>query len=189
MTTAAPALDIKQLRIVPLPSEAAFSDFRSGEEEIDRNLWKCWDWHTNHRSRVFCAYLADQPDLYGFYCLGLHAHDANAVHGFFRRANDDVRNFVPFIYLNYLAVREGWRRQKIGTVLLLNALERCAIVIRNIGAYGVALNALNDEAAALYDLYGFRAKNPGSHKTPLMVLPAQSVLDLFKPTPPVSEPR
>ncbi len=117
--------------------------------------------------------------MYGFYCLGLHAHDSKSVAGFFTRSSDDVRNFVPFLYINYLAVRLGWRRQKIGTVLLLNALERCALVVRNIGAYGIALNALNDDAAALYDKYGFRAKNPGSHKTPLMVLPAQSVLDLF----------
>jgi GNAT superfamily N-acetyltransferase len=179
MTTAAPALDIKRLRIVPLPSDTAFSDFRSGEDEIDRNLDKCCEWHRCHRSRIFCAYLTEEPDLYGFYCLGLHAHDSKAVDGFFTRSSDDIRNFVPFIYLNYLAVRRGWRRRKIGTVLLLNALERCAIVIRNIGAYGVALNALTDDSAALYDRYGFKARNPGSRKAPLMVLPAQSVLDLF----------
>jgi len=179
MTTAAQAPNLKQLRIVPLPSDSAFSNFRSGEEEIDRNLAKCCEWHSCHRSRVFCAYLPDDPVLYGFYCLGLHAHDAESIGGFFARASDDVRSFVPFIYLNYLAVLEGWRRKKIGTVLLLNALERCAIVMRNIGAYGVALNALNDDAAALYDRYGFRSKNEGRHKHPLMVLPAQSVLDLF----------
>jgi GNAT superfamily N-acetyltransferase len=179
MKTAAPALDITRLKIVPLPSDTAFSDFRSGEAEIDRNLPKCCEWQRTHRARVYCAYLADAPELYGFYCLGLHAHDSKSVAGFFTRSSDDVRNFVPFLYINYLAVRLGWRRQKIGTVLLLNALERCALVVRNIGAYGIALNALNDDAAALYDKYGFRAKNPGSHKTPLMVLPAQSVLDLF----------
>ena len=179
MTTAAPALDLKELRIIPLPSGTAFSDFRSGEEEIDRNLPKCCEWHLCHRSRVFCAYLTHAPEMYGFYCLGLHAHDAKVVDGFFVRASDDMRNFVPFIYLNYLAVREGWRRRKIGTVLLLNALERCSIVIRNIGAYGVALTALNDDSAALYDRYGFRPVSTGRY--PLMVLPAQSVLDLFPP--------
>ncbi len=101
------------------------------------------------------------------------------MEGLFARATDDTRNYVPFIYLNYLAVREGWRRQKIGTVLLMNALERCAVVIRNIGAYGVALNALNDDSASFYDHYGFRTRSPGSHRFPLMVLPAQSVLELI----------
>lgn len=179
MTIAGPALDIRRLRIVPAPSENVFADFRSGEDEIDRNLQKCREWHRCHRSRVFCAYLADEPDLYGFYCLGLHAHDSKSADEFFTRSSDDIRNFIPFIYLNYLAVREGFRRKKIGTMLLLNALERCALAIRNVGAYGVALNALNDDAAALYDKYGFKANNPGSRRAPLMVLPAQTILDLF----------
>jgi GNAT superfamily N-acetyltransferase len=179
MTTAAREPDLKRLRIVPLPSETALSEFRSGEAEIDRNLAKSWEWHRWYRSRVFCAYLGHDPNPHGFYCLGLHAHDAKSVEGFFARAADDLRNFVPFIYLNYLAVREGWRRKKIGTMLLLNALERCSLVVRNIGAYGVALNALTDESAAFYDRYGFRAKAGGKARWPLMVLPAQSILDLF----------
>ena len=179
MTTAATKVDIQRLRIVPLPSAAAFDDFHCGEREIDRNLPKCCEWHACHRARAFCAYINGDPTLYGFYCLGQHAHEARAVEGFFERASDDTRSFVPFIYLNYLAVREGLRRQKIGTILLLNALERCAAVIRNIGAYGVALHALTDDAAALYDRYGFRSKSSGSAKYPLMVLPAQSILDLF----------
>src|SRR5580658_9117115 len=103
MTTAAPAPDLTKLRIIPLPSSAAFSDFRSGEDEIDRNLEKCCEWHGSHRSRVYCAYLADDATLYGFYCVGLHAHESKFVEGFFIRARDDSRNFVPFIYINYLA--------------------------------------------------------------------------------------
>jgi len=60
-------------------------------------------------------------------------------------------------------------------------LERCALVIRNIGAYGVALHALTDDSAAFYDRYGFRAKSSERAKWPLMVLPARSILDLFQP--------
>ena len=175
---ATPALDIALLKIVPLPSDSAFAGFSSGERAIDRNLTQCCAWHKCYRSRVFCAYLASDPYLYGFYCLGLHAHRADAIDGFFERASDDVRNFVPFIYLNFLAVRQEWQRRKIGTMLLMNALEKCSGVIQRIGAYGVALNALNDVSAALYDKYGFKAKKP-MRRCPLMVLPAQSILDLF----------
>lgn len=127
MKTAAPALDIARLRIVPLPSEKALADFRCGEDAIDKQLPTCCEWQRTHRSRVYCAYLTDDPTPYGFYCLGLHAHDSKHVAGFFQRSSDDVRNFVPFIYINYLAVREGWRRRKIGTVLLMHALETCSI--------------------------------------------------------------
>lgn len=178
MTTAAPALNLKELKIVPLPTETALLKFKSGEEEVDRNISKCGEWHTRHRSRTFVAYRPGEAEPYGFYCLGLHAHDSKFVGNIFQRTSDDARNFVPFIYINLLAVREDWHRHKIGTLLLLNAIERCALVLRNIGAYGIALNALNDRAAALYDRYGFRTNDP-SHRTPLMVLPAKSALDLF----------
>jgi ribosomal protein S18 acetylase RimI-like enzyme len=179
MTIAVPALDLRQLRIIPLPSEHALDKFRSGEDEIDRYLGKCCEWQQCHRARVFCAYIGTDADPYGFFCLGQHAHDSKIMGGFFARASDDVRNFVPFIYLNYLAVRLGFRRQKIGTMLLLNALERCAIAMRQIGAYGVALNALTEGSFKLYEKYGFRSQNPERQRHPLMVLPAQSIIDLF----------
>lgn len=180
MTTAAPKLDIQHLKIVPLRSSAAFDGFSCGEHEIDRNLSKCCEWHETHRARVFCAYINDEPTLYGFYCVGQHAHGAASVGSLFRRSSDDTRAYVPFIYLNYLAVRDGWRRQKIGTILLMNALERCAVVTRNIGSYGVALKALTDDAVAFYDHFKFRAVDD-SQKYPFMVLPAQSVLGLIPP--------
>lgn len=179
MTTAAPALDLRQLRIISLPSEHALDSFHSGEDEIDKNLVKCCEWQQCHRARVFCGYIGTDPDPYGFFCLGQHAHDSETMSRFFTRASDDVRSFVPFIYLNYLAVRTGFRRQKIGTMLLLNALERCAIAMRQIGAYGVALNALNEDAFRLYEKYGFRSQKPERQRHPLMVLPAQSIIDLF----------
>jgi GNAT superfamily N-acetyltransferase len=179
MTTADPARDRKQFRIIPLPSDGAFAGFRSGEDEVDRQLDNCCEWHQCHRSRVFCAYHAERPDyLYGFYCLGLHAHEARHVpSGLLRRHRDDVRNFVPFIYVSLFAVRAGMRRQKIGTVMLGNMLERCALGIRNIGAYGVALKSVSDDATAFYDHFGFRMRDSGE-RYPFMVLPAQSILDL-----------
>ena len=62
-------------------------------------------------------------------------------------------------------------------MLLGNALDRCAVTIRNVGAYGVALNALNEDAARLYERYGFRPVDENM-RFPVMVLPAQSVLEL-----------
>jgi GNAT superfamily N-acetyltransferase len=185
MTTAGPALDLKSLKFVPLPSPSALADFRCGEDAIDREIAKCCVWESRNRARVFCAYLPADPIPRGFYCPGLHAHEAKAVHGFFAHAREDFRNYVPFIYLDYIGVRQELRRNGIGTVLLLHALERCTIVIRNVGSYGVALHALNDVAAKLYDRYGFRPVDEKA-KTPFMVLPAQSVLDLFPLRKPVS---
>ena len=179
MKSAIQTIDITALRITPLANSGALRDFSCGEPEIDQNLAKCGEWHSCHRSRVYCASLLGRNEIYGFYCLGLHAHRSEEIGEAFERSSDDVRSYVPFIYINYLAVRAGFHRQKIGQVLLLNALGHCASVIRRVGSYGVALTALNGNAAALYDKYGFRCPVRNPPKYPLMVLPAQSVLDLF----------
>lgn len=152
MTTARPALDIQQVRICPLADRRALADFHSGESEIDRNIDKCCDWQDKHRVRMFSAMQGEWPEAYGFYALGISAADAKYLSG----PSTDERPYIPFIYLNYLAVQAGFQGQKLGTLLLIDALKRCAEVARNVGLYGVALNALSDRAAGLYDRYGFR---------------------------------
>jgi hypothetical protein len=63
-------------------------------------------------------------------------------------------------------------------MLLGNLLSRCGYVVRNVGVYGIALNALTPRALELYEMYGFRQFN--DTKYPLMLLPTQSLIDLTK---------
>ncbi|MCH7692165.1 MAG: GNAT family N-acetyltransferase [Proteobacteria bacterium] len=177
MTTAPQPVEIKNLRINPLNDPDELRDFDSGEHEVDRHIEKCCDWHGRYRNRTFCAFLPNQELAVGFYCLGISATESKYLDDEIVRSHGSFR-YVPFIYLNYLAVRSEHQNNKIGTVLLMNALERCAHTILNIGIYGVALHALNDRSAGLYDRYGFREYGERK-KYPFMILPAQSVLDLF----------
>lgn len=177
MTTAHQPTDIKNLRIEPLADPEALKNFDSGEPEVDQNIDKCCDWHVRYRNRTFCAFLPNQELAVGYYCLGISATESEYLDDEIVRSHGAFK-YVPFIYLNYLAVRLESQNNKIGTILLLNALERCSHTIRNIGIYGVALNALNERSVGLYGRYGFREY--GDRKNyPFMVLPAKSVLDLF----------
>lgn len=177
MTTAPQPVDLKNLRIHPLSDSGQLEGFDSGEPEVDRYISKCCDWHVRYRKRTFCAFLADDQVAVGYYCLGISATDSKYLDEEITRSHDAF-GYVPFIYLTYIAVRSGYQNNGIGTILLMNALERAANTIRDIGIFGVALNALNDRSAGLYDRYGFREY--GKRKNyPFMVLPAQSVLDLF----------
>jgi GNAT superfamily N-acetyltransferase len=124
---------------------------------------------------VFCAFVGDDPVARGFYCLGISASEAKYFDAVITRENEG-RNYVPFIYLNYLAVRKEHRSQKIGTVLLVNTLERCAHFVKNVGIYGVALHAINERVIKLYSRYGFRQID--DKKYPFMILPSQSLMDL-----------
>ena len=112
---------------------------------------------------------------HGFYALGMSATETKHLAGAIIHSAED-RAYVPFIYLNYIAMREELQNQKVGTMLLMNALTRCAQVARNIGVYGVALNALTQRAGSLYEKFGFRAHD--DKKFPLMILPARSLFEL-----------
>ena len=170
-------LDIRSVRIVPLSDHGWLAGFRSGGAEIDRNIDRCCERHVAYRARTFCAVVDGQQGASGFYTFGVSAHDSKYLDEELVKDNEG-RSFVPFIYLNYLAVREQLQNQKIGTLLLEHALSRCAQVVREVGGiYGVALHALTDRAAGLYDRYGFREYGRRS-RYPFMILPAKSLIDL-----------
>jgi GNAT superfamily N-acetyltransferase len=160
-----------------LPDRSWLAGFDSGEVEIDRNIDRCCERHVAYRSRTFCAVIEGQSEACGFYTFGVSAHDSKYLDEDIVRASDG-RPFVPFVYLNYLAVRKPWQNQKIGTLLLGHALTRCGQVVREVGGiYGVALHALTHRAAGLYDRYGFREYG-GRSQFPFMILPAKSLIDL-----------
>lgn len=176
MTTAHRPVDPSTLRVEPLIDAIALEGFSCGEAEIDRNIPKCCEWHAIYSRRVFCAFLPDEKTACGFYCIGISASESKYLDQKLVRASGG-KNYVPFIYLHYLAVSRDLQNNRVGTILLMHALARCSLVIKNIGIHGVALHALNDRAAGLYDRYGFREYSKSRY--PFMVLPALSVLDLF----------
>ncbi|WP_316975927.1 GNAT family N-acetyltransferase [Shumkonia mesophila] len=170
-------MDVKNLVILPLPDDLCLKDFDSGEHEVDRHINKCHEWHHKYQRRVFCGFFPSRTEAVGFYCLSISASQSKYLSEEIINSSEGYA-YVPFIYINYLAVRKEYQNNKIGTILLLNALEKCAHTVKNIGIYGVSLNALTDRAAGLYDRYGFREYG-GRSSHPFMVLPARSLLDLF----------
>lgn len=177
MTTVNQSFDLKSLKILPLADANVLSEFDCGEREIDRNIPKCCERHQKFRNRVFCAFHGDEKQAVGFYCLGIHAHSRDRLPESLVKKAGDYAAFLPFIYLHYLAVTKDMQKNGIGTILLLNAMERSLPTVKNIGIFGIALNALNTTAGDLYYKYGFREYGDRA-KYPLMVLPAQALIDL-----------
>jgi GNAT superfamily N-acetyltransferase len=162
---------------VPLIDRAALEGFQCGEQEIDRKITQSCDSQNTHRVRIFVALIEGVPRAYGFYSLSISAAETKYLDDKIFQEHQD-RAFLPFLYLNHIAVVKEWQGGGLGTGLLINALGRCELVARNVGLYGVALHALSDRVAGLYDRYGFRAV--GREKHPFMVLPVQSLFDLFE---------
>lgn len=122
-------------------------------------------------------------------CFVLEGDD-HIVKGFYTLSNDivplaivpeKVRKKMPTSYANLpttlmgrLAVDTRFRRQGLGELLLMDALQRCYNLSEQIGSMAVIVDPLDNEAVAFYKQYGFIALESGR-----MFLPMKTVGSLF----------
>jgi GNAT superfamily N-acetyltransferase len=65
------------------------------------------------------------------------------------------RHPVPVILLARLAVDRSAQGQGLGRFLLIDALRRCSSLGKQLGVHGVEVDAIDEEAKAFYQKYGF----------------------------------
>lgn len=177
MMNAGPKLELAETKISHIQSKDCVSNFSCGVREIDK--WakeKAWKYHDRGRAKVFVARIASKPAAIGFYSLSFSTENSSKL----ARADDrDAwKDGAPLMYIDYLAVQASLQKQKLGGLMLIDALRRAHSVSQHVAFYGVALRSLNERTTKLYDSFGFKiAPNENTH--PLMILPIWSVNDLF----------
>jgi len=62
---------------------------------------------------------------------------------------------VPVILLARLAVDESYQRQRLGELMLIDALRRSQHIADQIGVRAVEVDAIDENALAFYSRYGF----------------------------------
>jgi GNAT superfamily N-acetyltransferase len=175
MTDATPSLDLQKIRISGLTKNIDISKFNCGVHELDSWIGrKCWKAHDKNKVKAFYAHLEEGATALGLYTLSLSIETTDKLDAAER---NNYQSHFPAVYLGQLAVLRGYQNQKLGTILLLNALERAYQISRHVAYYGVALRSLNDRTTVLYERYGFRKRE--NVATPLMILPVWSLQDLF----------
>jgi ribosomal protein S18 acetylase RimI-like enzyme len=172
-----PSLDLRSIVISTLRDEHDLSRFCCGENELDRFInKKLKKSHLKNRMKAFCACPKDSQNVYGMYTLSIRSEDAKLL-------KDDERvpeKHFPAIYLGTLAVAKHYQGNGLGTILLMNALQRSYYISQNVAVFGVALRSLNDKTTKLYEKYGFGLRE--DCQQPLMVLPVWSLNDLLEKT-------
>lgn len=98
-------------------------------------------------SRTYVAVVADDPKIYGYYCLS-----SGSLR--FETMPEKLPRY-PVLHLGRLAVDRSATGQGLGKILLLDALKRAASVSKQLGTYAVEVYALNDAARNFYHKYGF----------------------------------
>jgi septum formation topological specificity factor MinE len=170
-------LDLKKFTISPLQSEHKLSSFRCGDSGLDQFITKkATKFHRRNRVKVFCAHERDHHHVHGLYTLTMRIEETNKLT---QSEQDQVSDkHFPAIYIGTLAVNAVCQNNKLGTILLMNALQRSYFISQNVAVFGVALRSLNERTTKFYERYGFGKREDGA--TPLMVLPIWSLCELIE---------
>jgi GNAT superfamily N-acetyltransferase len=130
------------------------SEFDCGE--VSLNEWLKRRALTNHlsgASRVFVV--ADElSSVFGYYALAAGAISHLDSTASTRRNMPDP---IPVMVLGRLAVDQRAQGIKLGASLLQDAVSRAVSVSQNAGVRALLVHALNLQAKAFYEHYGFQA--------------------------------
>lgn len=138
------------------PDHHDVSSFGCGEPSLDAwlQLHAAQEQGRGH-SRTW-VWLAEPPDprVVGYYCLSAHRVARDAVPSRLGRGGPVE---IPAVLLGRLALDQSVRGQRLGPVLVADALARVVEATRTVGARLVVVHALNETVAArLYEPLGFR---------------------------------
>ena len=131
-------------------------EFRCGQEPLDNFLCALVTQYEKRRlGRTYVAVRPGAKRVLGYYTL---ASGAVAFEKLPARAGKNLpRHPVPVILLARLAVDESVHGQGLGRFLLVDALRRCLSLGQQLGVHAVEVDAIDDQARAFYEHYGFAA--------------------------------
>ena len=136
------------------------SHFSCGKPVLDHWLKdKALKNQVNRGSRTFV--ITSGKQVAGYYALASGAVERTEVNSNIAR---NMPNPIPVIILARLAVDNNFKGLSLGKGLLKDALLRCVNVASQIGVKAVLVHALDKEAMAFYQKFGFQ-KMPGQENT------------------------
>lgn len=146
-----------KLQITALNAEHQRKQFDCGDASLNNYLQQYARQNVKHRiNKVFVA--TDQAfaqTILGYYTLGagsIRVDDLPSAHK--RR----LPNYpVPVALLGRLAVNKQHQGQRLGTVLLADAVQRVEQASEVLAVYAIVVDALNPSAAEFYRQFGFIA--------------------------------
>jgi GNAT superfamily N-acetyltransferase len=156
------------LSIQPLTGRHNRGAFESGSAQLDVWLRQTAQQHQSKGvSKTFVAVTDDAPSrILGFYALTVCEVVAQDL------PEDLAKKLprrVPGIRLGRLAVDRSMQGQRLGELLLVDAIKRAKLVLEHVGVHALFVDAKDDQAAAFYRKYGFRPLPNDPHTLVLVV--------------------
>ena len=121
--------------------------FHSGAAELD-DWFQRYAWQ-NQKANNAVTYVTTQDDvILGYYAITTAAYSRNdAPEGLNHRSRPEE---IPCILLARLAVDERAQGHGIGAALLKDAIERCYMLSREVGAAALVVHCRDEQARAFY---------------------------------------
>jgi GNAT superfamily N-acetyltransferase len=148
----------------PLNDSHVLTSFDSGKELLDRWLRQsAGRGQLQDTGRTF-GWHAGDGEVVAYYTLTGHALHRDSLS---KKQANSLPAEVPAILLTKLALDVGLHGQGLGGELLLDALTRCVRAGELVASRFVVVDAIDDNAATLYEKYGF-TRIPGTEPVRLL---------------------
>ncbi|EDN67804.1 GCN5-related N-acetyltransferase [Beggiatoa sp. PS] len=112
----------------------------------------------NAKNNVSKTFVVVSPNtlenILGFYSLSAANIDVESLPLDIRKKLP--RYPIPMARLTRLAVDKSMQGQKLGEFLLIDSLQRCVKLAKEMGIFGVLVDAKHEKAKHFYQKYGFR---------------------------------
>lgn len=150
----------------PLADKHVIDDFDCGQDTLNYWLKKKALKSEGLSSRTYVVCVEGQ--VVGYYCLAMGNVVRSEAPGKLRRNMPDP---LPVMVLGRLAVDVRYKKLGIGRGLLKDAVLRADKINQNVGFRALMVHALDEEARAFYETYGF-LRSPHDEWTLFLPLPA-----------------
>ena len=149
--------------------------FSCGKAMLDNYIKK--KARQNVKGKVSACFILsdDDKEIKGYYTLSNGSIPRSQLPEFILNQLPRYKD-LPVTLLGRLAVDNKFKGQKLGSLLLIDALKRCFNTSSSIESMAVIVDPIDQEAVAFYTKFGFLLL-PGSGR---MFLPMATIEQLFK---------
>jgi GNAT superfamily N-acetyltransferase len=148
-------MDSRNLVIEPLNTGHDLAGFRCGVDALDRYIQKQARQDVKRRiARVFVATRPDDPkNIIGYYTLSSLSVELHHLPD--HHARKLPKHPIPAALIGRMAVHSTAQGQAVGKMLLVDAVKRTLAVGEQIAVYAMIVGAIDDNAKAFYEQFGF----------------------------------
>jgi ribosomal protein S18 acetylase RimI-like enzyme len=127
-------------------------NFDCGEDLLNRYLVQFAGQDVRRNvARVFVVTEKDKNDICGFYSFSGTVVEPEKIPSARLPAHS-----VPCVLLGRLAVDSASQGKGLGTILVVDAIQRFKKIAEHVGMHALIVDALNDDLFAFYETFGFQ---------------------------------